>query len=163
MKILVMMIGAPGSGKSTLARKLAASRLFAQVNIVVSSDKIRGRLFGDETCQKDNGLVFRVLEHDVKEAADMFDNVAVFVDACNTNREQRNDLLAMFAPHFDKAVAIYHDGTKDECLERNKARDRIVPEHVIDRMYRQAPWSYELVTEFDAIIPFSVAENFRGL
>lgn len=163
MKILVMMIGAPGSGKSTLAKKLAAMRLFAQVNIIVSSDKIRGRLFGDETCQNDNHLVFHVLEHDVKEAFSMFDNVAVFIDACNTNRNEREELMTKLTWYFDKAVAIYHDGPKSECIERNDARDRVVPEHVIDRMYRQAPLAYQLFPSFDAIIPFSVAENFGGI
>lgn len=163
MKILVMMIGAPGSGKSTLARRLASMRLFAQVNIIVSSDKIRERLFGDETCQKDNHFVFQMLEHDVKEAFSMFDNVAVFIDACNTNRDERERLVATLAPYFDKAVAIYHDGPKSECIERNNARDRIVPEYVIDRMYGQAPYAYELFPDFDAVIPFSVAENFGGI
>lgn len=160
MKVLVMMIGAPGSGKSTLAKKLAAMRLFAQVNIVVSSDKIRGRLFGDETCQDNNRLVFQVLESDAEEAFDMFDDVAVFIDACNTNRDERESLVAALAPYFDKAVAIYHDGPKSECIERNNARDRVVPEYVIDRMYVQAPYAYELFPDFNAIIPFSVAKNF---
>jgi len=163
MKILIMMIGAPGSGKTTLARKLASSRIFAETNIIVSSDEIRGRLFGDEGCQKDNDLVFNVLRADVKKAFDTFDDVAVIIDACNTNKHDMSELLYEFHPRYDRSIAIFHDGPESECIERNSKRDRVVPDDVIHRMYVKQPWPHEIVYNFDALIPFSVAQVMRGL
>ena len=50
---LYTMIGLPGSGKSTFAVNHPEC-------IVVSTDAIRGELFGDESEQKDGKLVFDV-------------------------------------------------------------------------------------------------------
>ena len=54
MPTLTLMIGCPGSGKSTIAKKMAQNT----GAVIVSTDAIRGELFGDENCQMNPRLVF---------------------------------------------------------------------------------------------------------
>lgn len=164
MKTLVLMIAPPGAGKSTLAMKLAKSGLFSDLNLIVSTDKIRERLFGDETYQGGNREVFKTAFNDVEEALGFCDDVCVFVDACNvTDQDRRKFTRFAIANPGTKIVGVLYDGSVKECLERNEPRERVVPEDVILRFYDRIPHTavqllYEN-PEFDAVIPFSVAEE----
>ncbi len=165
MRTLVLMIAPPGAGKSTLARKLASSRAFSNLSIIVSSDAIRKRLFGDEAYQGGNRQVFETAREDVEEALAMFEDVCVFVDACNCTADDRRAFTAIAIANPDdvRIVAVLFDGTIDECLERNASRERVVPEDVIFRFHGLIPTraSYLLTEnpEFDCVIPFSIAER----
>ena len=164
MKTLVLMIAPPGAGKSTLAMKLAKSGLFSDLNLIVSTDRIRERLFGDETYQGGNREVFETAYNDVEEALAFCDDVCVFVDACNcTDQDRRKFTRFAIANPGTKIVGILYDGTVKECLDRNERRERVVPRNVVLRFYDLIPHSMDQLLyenpEFDAIIPFSLAEE----
>ena len=56
MNKLTLLIGIPGSGKTTYANKNKKEN-----EIILSSDTIRQELFGNESSQQDNELVFNTL------------------------------------------------------------------------------------------------------
>ena len=120
---LYTMIGLPGSGKSTFASNHPEC-------VVVSTDAIRGELFGDEGEQKDGKLVFDVAYARLAQAVEAGQD-AIF-DATNLQRKYRKKIFQMFPKAYH--VAVFVNTPVDVCKERNAKRDRVVPEMVIDRM-----------------------------
>lgn len=120
---LFVAIGLPASGKSTGALHTKA--------ITVSTDSIRKKLYGDESVQGDGKLVFDtaydVIEANLKMGYD------VYFDATNVNRKSRRKLFNKFGRKA-KMVAMYYNTPIAECMARNAARSRHVPEDVIIRM-----------------------------
>lgn len=137
---LVMLIGLPGSGKSTFAEQYRALDYH-----IHSSDAIREELSGDVNNQKINELVFTTLHKRIKE--DLSQGISCVYDATNLSYKRRmgflNDLGNLRFKCWKRAVFI---ATPYEvCLEQNEGRDRTVPEHVLERMYRNfdPPYYYE--------------------
>ena len=65
MTKLILLIGLPGSGKSTLAKQLLAECPQMQL---ISTDAIRGQLFGSEAIQGPWPLIWRELERQLQQA-----------------------------------------------------------------------------------------------
>ncbi|MBD2487382.1 AAA family ATPase [Aulosira sp. FACHB-615] len=139
---LLLLIGLPGSGKSTLAKQLIAKCPQMQL---ISTDAIRGQLFGDEIIQGPWFLIWQELEQQLQKTA-MANQSAIF-DATNVQRSHRRDLITFSRDiGFTQVVGIWLTTPVWLCLARNKRRDRQVPEEVIFRMHRQlrdAPPSIE--------------------
>lgn len=136
---LYTMIGLPGSGKSTFASNHPEC-------IVVSTDAIRGELFGDESEQKDGKLVFDVAYARLAQAVEAGQD-AIF-DATNLQRKYRKKIFQMFPKAYH--VAVFVNTPVDVCKERNAKRDRVVPEMVIDRMA-------------SSLNPPTIAEGFKKI
>lgn len=130
MLIAHVMVGAPGSGKSTAASALA--EMFDSV--VVSTDAIRGELWGDESVQGDWVELSREVERRVRCAAAGGRNVVL--DATHAKRSYRRRAAEMLrAAGYDQIVpALVHPPLKT-CFERNAGRDRVVPAAVVERMW----------------------------
>lgn len=150
---LIFMIGVPGSGKSTLASLMKGT--------VVSSDAIRGELFGSEDIQYDldfaikkNPSIASMSPEEQVKAARFECNKAVFgrvnylmhtllktgdviCDATNIMAKSRKNTLEKFKGEYDKAFAFYLDVGVNVAKERNRKRSRHVPDEVIDRMAKQ--------------------------
>jgi protein phosphatase len=122
---LVLLIGASGSGKSTFA-----ARHFAP-DAVVSSDRLRGLLSGDEGDQQATEMAFDRLHQwlDARLAAGML----AVVDATNTDWMRRAALIGEAAQHGRPAIAMAFDLPLDLCLLRNAARPRTVRAEVVRR------------------------------
>ena len=65
MTKLILLIGLPGSGKSTLAKQLL--RECPQIELI-STDTIRGQLFGSEAIQGPWPLIWREMERQLQQA-----------------------------------------------------------------------------------------------
>ena len=136
-----MMIGVPGSGKSTIAERIA----FDEPAIIVSSDVVRGSLYGDESVQGDPAKVFRIVHENVKHYLSKGCNV--IMDATNINSKKR----AAFLREIDKVcpdclkIAMVVVADKDTCVSRDLLRKRTVGYEVIERMIAnfQPPFYYE--------------------
>ena len=137
--MMIMMMGLPGSGKSHKAKELADAH---DANIH-SSDEIRQELLGDINAQDSNGLVFTTLHNRVKE--DLRSGKNCIYDATNINYKRRKAFLNELKNIPCRKVCILMATPYEECLKNDAARERHVPEHVIERMYRQfdVPWYYE--------------------
>jgi predicted kinase len=116
MKIVVA-IGLPGSGKSTYFKKLGVHP--------ISSDVIRAELTGDEGNQTVNSQVFPKMRALLAKACDV-----AWIDATNLTRRDRKQ---WFKPGCEME-AIYFDVPLEICKARNAARNRNVPEHILDLM-----------------------------
>ncbi|MDJ0733044.1 MAG: AAA family ATPase [Nostocaceae cyanobacterium] len=130
---LLLLIGLPGSGKSTLAQKLLTE---CPQMPLISTDGIRGQLFGSEGVQGPWMMVWREVQRQLQQAT-ISGKTAIY-DATNARRRNRREIIA-FARDlgFNQITGIWVNTPLWLCLARNKRRQRIVEEDVILRMYRQ--------------------------
>ncbi|QMS88515.1 AAA family ATPase [Nostoc edaphicum CCNP1411] len=139
---LILLIGLPGSGKSTLTKQLLAE--CPQMSLI-STDVIRGQLFGSQAVQGPWLLIWREIERQFQQAIST-ENTAIF-DATNAQRRHRREVIALARNlGFSQITGIWVDTPVWLCLARNKRRSRQVPEEIILRMHRQlrdAPPSLE--------------------
>jgi predicted kinase len=141
MASLILLIGIPGSGKSSLAAQLQQSQLGC---LLISTDQIRARLFGDEAIQGAWWLIWQELEHQLRSAVEQIQvgqaTLAIY-DATNTRRRYRREIIALArAVGFTCMIGVWLDPPFELCRQRNQHRSRQVPEAILHRMYRQL-WS----------------------
>lgn len=126
----MMTVGLAGSGKSKTSKDLISSR---NDIVYLSSDLIRLELFGDAEIQRNHGEVFNLM---TKRSIDALKNGHhVIFDATNINRRRRKGLLRQL-PENTRKIALYISTEYKEVLKQNKNRDRVVPEKVIEKMYK---------------------------
>lgn len=128
---LYILIGIPCSGKSTYISKY----LNNPKTIIVSSDKIRKDLTGTyEFSSENNNLVFDIVKNEVQSA--LSKRINVVVDATNTNKKYRKDLIKISKGCDCNTIAIVFKTPLSICLERNYKRcaEKMVPEEIIIRM-----------------------------
>ncbi|MGN0246942.1 MAG: AAA family ATPase [Lachnospiraceae bacterium] len=156
MPKMIMMVGLPASGKSTKAKELAE-----QYNATIfSSDILRKELYGDESIQGDNTKLFEELHQRIKDC--LRDGRSAIYDATNISYKRRMSFLSELKNIPCEKICVLIATPYEECLKRNAERERKVPEHVIERMYRSfdVPWYYE---GFDDIqIEYGEYENYYG-
>lgn len=140
MASLILMIGIPGSGKSTWAARLQQQ----SGCLLISTDRIRANLFGDEAIQGSWLLIGREVQRQFQQAVKQIEaGQAAFAvyDATNTRRRYRRQALAIArSSGFTHITGLWLNPPLAICLERNRQRLRQVPEDVVQRMYRQL-WS----------------------
>lgn len=130
---LIILIGLPGSGKSTLAYQLMAAWPTYRL---VSTDVIRGQLFGDPAVQGDWRLVWHQVRLQFQSA--LLEGASTIYDATNVKRANRHEVIVLGRElGFASITGIWIRTRLQECLARNRSRDRQVPEEVILSMYRQ--------------------------
>lgn len=124
---LVLLIGPSGSGKSTFA-----TRHF-HANAVISSDRLRGLLAGDEAEQRVTDAAFKRLDRWV--FARLAAGTLAVVDATNLDWMRRAELIGRARRHGRPSVAIAFDLPLDLCLARSAARRRRVRAAIIRRQH----------------------------
>lgn len=132
MSGIYVAVGIPGCGKSTYAERLLTN---GTIDVVVSSDKIREQLTGDATDQTRNNNVFDVLHGRVRAALSV--GLDVLVDATNLRPRDRQRLLN-YTQDGDVALALRFSDSENFllCQQRNKGRERVVPDDVMERFHR---------------------------
>ena len=127
-RILIIMVGVPGSGKTTIANQISD-----KYNIpLVSSDTVRKQLYGDESIQGNYDEVFDEVYRQINKWIGC--GVCIY-DATNTKKLWRYTAIAKTLP--TEVVYIIVDPGLNKSLEQNANRDRVCPEFVIRRMYKQ--------------------------
>lgn len=160
MTKLILLIGLPGSGKSTLAQKLIAE---PPRSLLISTDTIRGQLFGDEAIQGPWLLVWRELQRQLQQAALTIAQgqaAQAIYDATNAARRQRKEAIALCRETgFTHITGLWLDIPVWLCLSRNRRRQRQVPDDVIFRMYRQLRGAPPTLADgFDRLIRYHLGE-----
>lgn len=153
MAMFYMMIGIPGSGKSTWARTLIEEqRKNADHKIVcVCPDQIREELTGDAANQSANAAVWELTYQLVKQ--NLEDDISVLVDATFVKTRDRRKMLAHAkACGPIQTIAYLCNPPLEIAKQRNANRNRVVPEHVLDRMYDQLSMKDLINDGFDTII-----------
>lgn len=134
MQELIMLVGLVASGKSTVSEKYKNSGYR-----VHSSDALREELLGDINSQNSNDVVFKELFRRCRE--DLKSGYNVVFDATNLSSKKRisslNQIKIKELREVEfKTVAELIMCPYNECIDRNKKRDRKVPQEVIERMYK---------------------------
>lgn len=130
MKVTIM-VGLPGSGKSVMAKELAKEWGNTEV---ISTDEIRHELYGSEDIQDNPEQVFALAYSRARGA--LANGMDVIFDATNVRTKYRKQLKKELEGEDVTFEAFVMDTPIDVCKERNAARERIVPEEVIDKMSR---------------------------
>jgi predicted kinase len=122
---VVLAIGLPGSGKSTWFKRREVTPL--------SSDLVRTLLFDNVTEQRYQDLVFSTLRA-LLRARLVARMPLSYVDATNLSVHDRRGWIKMARDFGYDVQAVFFDVPLEVCLDRNRRRDRIVPEDVMQRM-----------------------------
>ncbi len=140
-RTVLVFVGLPGSGKSTWADENQVP--------VISSDALRLLLADDITDQTVNRQVFLYVRALLRTRL-AIGRPVTGIDATSVGREGRAVYIRI-ARHWGARVeAVYFDTPLEECLRRNRERERMVPEAAILKM--AAELAPPLVGEgFDAI------------
>ena len=127
-----ILIGCPSSGKSTFAKYIINQDSNCQI---ISTDKIREKLFGDENIQGN----WKLIEVEIFKQIDSYIQAGkpIIYDATNAKRWWRISLLTKLAKYENiKWIGWYLKTPLKVCLEWNKQRSRQVPDEVIINLYQ---------------------------
>ena len=140
---LTMLIGIPGSGKSTLRESIKDEN-----TMVLSFDDIKEELFApggpyEDIGYENNGdyeksgwkhpeLIEKRRNELIKEIKESDKNL--IIDTTALTPKKRAQYFKWFKGCFDEIDAVFVNTSLAKSLERNMARDRIVPQDVIVRM-----------------------------
>ena len=122
---VALAIGLPACGKSTWFRRQGITPL--------ASDELRILLADDVNEQRYQARIFETLLHLLHVRLDIGRPVS-YIDATNLVREHRKPFVEAAKQRGCRLEAIFFDVPLDICLERNRARERQVPEDVMRRM-----------------------------
>ena len=126
------MVGIPGSGKSTVAQQLAD----LTQGLIISTDRIREQLYGDEIIQGNWLEIERKVLQEMEQA--IASSQPIIYDATNTYRHWRLDILekaALIYPEIPRSwIAWVLETPIETCKLRNQNRQRQVPESVIEQI-----------------------------
>ena len=153
MKNVIIGIGIPGSGKSTLLKKYAEENGWKYV----CPDNVRLELTGDATDHTQEGAVWKKVFDDVAEYIKK--GHTVVVDATFGDDRQRQEFLDFARTHgAQKIEGVYVNTSLETSKERNKGRERIVPDFAIERIHDSLTKYPPKISEgFDAI--FELTED----
>lgn len=129
MSKFIMAIGLPGCGKTTYYNNKLKDDY-----VHLSSDKLREEMFGDVNDQEHNTEVFEEMFRRTKEH--LIKNENVYYDATNISAKKRIHLISQIKKYTNDISCIFFAIPIEVVKERNKNRDRVVPEYVIDRMFK---------------------------
>lgn len=130
MKKVIVGIGVPGSGKTTILSRLAREYSYTYI----CPDDIRKELTGSSSDQSMNREVWA--EAYSRTANALKEGTSVVFDATFANGEQRKDFIKFVKESgAEKVQGIHAEIALELAKERNKNRERVVPEHAIHRMH----------------------------
>ena len=131
MNKLILFVGAAGSGKTCTARQILSIEDNA---VIISSDALRAELFGDENDQTHNAEVFNEMLK--RTRAELKKGRTVIYDATNLSAKRRANLLKQLSDLDIKKECFVMLTSFDDCVKRQFARERQVPEEVIRRQIK---------------------------
>jgi predicted kinase len=128
---VIVGIGVPGCGKTTYLKPLAQKLGLAYIN----SDDIREELTGSPADHGQETEVWGLVHRRIKDALQVKGAV---IDATYSKKIDRVQLIKYCKVNGAKEIIAYWFNLPLEtCLERNRQRDRIVPEIAVNKMYNR--------------------------
>jgi predicted kinase len=125
---LVITVGLPGSGKSTYLANLGVN--------AISSDRVRRLIADDPSDQSLNASIFSTVRYLIRQRI-AAGRPVTYVDATHLTRWERKPYAILAQRHGCRLEALFFDVPVEICIQRNQARERVVPEEAIRKMARQ--------------------------
>jgi predicted kinase len=119
------MVGLPGSGKSTYLEKLGVN--------AISSDAIRLLLADDATIQTIHPQVFATMRYLLRRRVALLRPVT-YLDATHLTVAERAPYINIARAWDCEIEAVFFDIPLEVCQERNRRRERVVPQEAIEAM-----------------------------
>lgn len=126
---VVMGVGIPGSGKTTFLSEVAEHLDITRI----SPDEIREELTGSQANQSVNTEAWDETYRRVQATLEL--GRSAIVDATHTEAFRRPQTVEMYRSFGAVAVvAVVFDTPLEVAKERNKNRERVVPDYALERM-----------------------------
>jgi predicted kinase len=122
---IVVMVGLPGSGKSTYLKQLSVN--------AISSDAVRLLLADDATIQTIHERVFATMRYILRHRIAIGRPLS-YVDATHLTVAERAPYVSIARAYGCDLEAVFFDVPAEVCQERNRQRQRVVPEEAIEAM-----------------------------
>ena len=139
---LFLLAGAPGCGKSTYAQKIVEKN--PDGTVLICPDILRLKETGDMSNHSRDSFIFAALIPNLMDdAAGVGKNIVI--DATNYCRRNRRGIIKLANELGYKVICGVFRTPVEVCKARNAARDRKVPEWVIEKQF--ANWQEPELSE----------------
>lgn len=146
---LYVMIGPSGCGKSTWAREQVERSPLSTV--IVSTDTIRGGLWGDEGDQRQGDVVFLAAYTQIECLLTQGYNV--IFDATNLTPSARKKPCEIARSYGANIVFCVSSASLNECVARQEQRARRVPIYIIENQFKKFTGPH-YTEDFDGVVYF---------
>lgn len=154
--ILIVTVGIPGSGKTSWVKDYIEENKDKNIE-VISSDEIRKELLNDIKDQSKNKEVFDIMKERTKESLSN-GNITIY-EATNISSKRRRVLLKEMKKYYSKAICLFKYKNLIDCIIDNGARNKQVPDEVIERMYKNIEIPHKCEGFDEIIIDYDIGRK----
>lgn len=126
---LYVPIGQSGCGKSTWSMCVAEK----EGARIVSTDAIRGELWGDESNQKSPSRIFSIAHERLNKL--LSEGYSCVFDATNIRKRDRNKIVEIGHKHGATIIFLWFETSLEDSIENQTKRARKVPDNVIKNQF----------------------------